>query len=109
MIRLVAEALAADHYDCVAPALRQADERLAAGWRPWSLHASMMDAVRNPGKWSFEASAASTKPSKASSKRKRTVRPDEELPGPQDARETLGALLRLRLSRASSAAALAAL
>ncbi|MFB9992052.1 hypothetical protein ACFFLM_08775 [Deinococcus oregonensis] len=105
----VAEALAADHPDRVAPALRQVDERLAAGWKPRSLAASVVDAVRNPSKWGFGVAEAPSKPSKAAPKRKRTASSEEELPGPQDARETLGVLLRLRLSRAPSAAALAAL
>ncbi|UQN10659.1 replication initiator protein A [Deinococcus sp. QL22] len=107
--RPVAEALAADHPDRVAPALRQVDERLAAGWKPRSLAASVVDAVRNPSKWGFGVGEAPSKPSKAAPKRKRTASAEEDLPGPQDARETLGVLLRLRLSRAPSAAALAAL
>ena len=48
--RPVAEALAADHPERIAPALRVIDERLRSGWKPRSLAASVVDAVCNPAK-----------------------------------------------------------
>lgn len=51
--RPVSESLAADHPDRVRPAIRAVDERLTSDWKPRSLPASLVDAVRNPAKWGY--------------------------------------------------------
>jgi len=56
--RPVSEALAADHPNRIEPALTVIEERLASGWKPRSMAASVVDAVRNPAKWGYAASPA---------------------------------------------------
>lgn len=103
--RPVAEALAADHPQRIAPALRVIDERLATGWKPRSLAASVVDAVRNPQKWGY---AAPDSPAKPPAKRKTRKRAQEEEETPSDPRETANVLLRLKLGRTPSREALQA-
>lgn len=109
--RPVAEALAADHPERIHPVLRQIDGRLTTGWQPRSLAASVVDAVRDPEKWGVGLSAPAKSASRVPKnlkKRKASADGGEEAPAPA-LRETVLVLLRLRLGRAPSAAALAAL
>lgn len=100
--RPVAEALAADHPERVGAALNVIDERLGTGWKPRSLAASVVDAVRNPAKWGYGVQTADKKISKPS-KAKKAQETSQEVPA--DPRQTALVLLRLKLGRAPSAAA----
>ena len=93
--RPVAEALAADHPQRVQAALRMVDQRLVTGWKPRSLPASVVDAVRNPKKWGY---AAPDSPVEAPAKKKVV----EEAEAPLDPRETALAFLKLHLRRPAS-------
>ena len=104
--RPVAEALAADHPQRVMPALRIIDERLQTGWKPRSLAASVVDAVRNPAKWGY---AASESPKKVPAQKPRTKKAQEVNEPPSQPRETALVMLKLKLGRAPSPAALQAL
>lgn len=99
--RPVAEALAADHPERVAPALRVIDQRLSTGWKPRSLAASVVDAVRNPAKWGYAAGKAALPGPK-----KKKAQDVEDVP--VDPRQTVLVLLRLKLNRAPSSGAVAA-
>ena len=103
--RPVAEALAADHPERVVPALKTIDERLSTGWKPRSLAASLVDAVRNPGKWGYAAQSTSKKALPAVKRKKFH---DDTHDVPADPRETILVLLRLKLGRAPSGSAVAA-
>jgi plasmid replication initiation protein len=103
--RPVAEALAADHPQRITPALRVIDERLRTGWKPRSLAASVVDAVRNPSKWGYEGAHS---PVKAPVKKSKAS-PAQPVPEPAaDPKETALILLKLKLGRSPSAAALEA-
>ncbi|GHG10510.1 hypothetical protein GCM10017783_23700 [Deinococcus piscis] len=104
--RPVAEALAADHPLRIRPALKVVDERLATGWKPRSLAASIVDAIRNPKKWGYVASESAVK---APEKKKAGKRSSEDVEAPSDPRETAMTILGLHLRRAPSDAAIKAL
>ena len=106
--RPVAETLAADHPDRIRLALRIIDERLTGGWKPRSLAASIVDAVRNPKKWGYMAADAPESPRKATVKRKPPKEPEPESEHAQDPRGTSLVLLKLHLGRAVSSKAIAA-
>lgn len=94
--RPVAETLAADHPQRIHLALRMIDQRLSTGWKPRSLAASVVDAVRNPKKWGYEAPDS---PVKAPTKREPEKETPEERPDPRD---TALVFLKLHLRRAVS-------
>ncbi len=97
--RPVAEALAADHPQRITPALRVIDERLQSGWKPRSLAASVVDAVRNPVKWGYKAPE---QPGKAPAA-KRAGKKAAEDPAPASRPvETVLILLKFKLGRAPS-------
>ena len=104
--RPVAEALAADHPSRIKPALRVVDERLNTGWKPRSLAASIVDAVRNPKKWGY---AASESHEKAPSKVIKGKQTKDEAETPSEPRETVLTFLKLHLRRLPSDQALEAL
>lgn len=104
--RPVAEALAADHPTRITPALNIIDERLQTGWKPRSLAASVVDAVRNPDKWGYSAPEGH---GKAPLKKIRGSRPVEPVAAPSSPRETALVLLKLKLGRPPSEMALAQL
>ena len=104
--RPVAEALAADHPQRITPALRIIDERLKTGWKPRSLAASVVDAVRNPAKWGY---AAAEKPVKAPANRRTGKKAREDAAPPSTPVETILVLLKLKLGRAPSAQAVEAI
>ncbi|GAA4001814.1 hypothetical protein GCM10022631_10460 [Deinococcus rubellus] len=95
--RPVAESLAADHPDRVRPAIQSVDERLGSGWKPRSLPASLVDAVRNPTKWGY--TPAPEKVKKGPTKVRPTSDPPPE---PLDPRAALLSSLKLKLRRALS-------
>jgi len=95
--RPVAETLAADHPRRVVPALKTVDERLGSGWKPRSLPASVVDAVRNPIKWGYAETGGPVIPVPVRKPRKAAV--EEEA---RDPRETILVMLRLKLGRAPS-------
>lgn len=97
--RPVAETLAADHPQRIHSALRVVDERLHTGWKPRSLPASIVDAVRNPRKWGYAAPDA---PVKAPVKRAAGNKTPEPPEPPTDPRSTALTILKLLLRRAPS-------
>lgn len=103
--RPVAETLASDHPQRIPVALKLIDERLATGWKPRSISASVVDAVRNPGKWGYAAPQAATE---APPKPRKGVKPIIEAEAPTDPRETIVVLLKLKLGRSPSAEAVRA-
>ena len=103
--RPVAESLAADHPERVVSALQVIDERLATGWKPRSMAASVVDAVRNPAKWGYGVAAEKKIPKGARVRKAQDASQDI----PADPRQTVLVLLRLKLGRAPSVAALAAI
>lgn len=98
----VAASLSADHPERIYPAIRTVEEKLASGWKPRSLPASLVDAIRNPNKWGYVA------PTTATARKQKAPRPILEDP-PLDPRETVRSLLRVRLGRAPREGALKAL
>ena len=100
--RPVAESLSADHPDRIRAAMKAVDERLASGWKPRSVAASLVDAIRNPDKWGLAAKAP-VKARKAPATKKRTPSPQ---PSELDPREALASLLRVQLKRPVSPLAL---
>ncbi|ACO47397.2 replication initiator protein A [Deinococcus deserti] len=96
--RPVAETLAADYPERVTPAISVIEERLKGGWRPRSVSAALVDAIRNPEKWGYTPPPSRHGPKAASV-------PQPALHSPQEAeplttpRETARTLLRLRLGR----------
>lgn len=101
----VAASLSADHPERIYPALRCVEEKLGSGWKPRSLPAAIVDAVRNPGKWGYAAQEITPVPTKQS--RKKKEQKAEVAEAPLDPRETVRNLLKLRL-RAESTVALRA-
>ena len=102
--RPVAESLSADHPDRVRPAIRAVDERLTSGWKPRSLPASLVDAVRNPAKWGYAAAPVKVKKGPA------RPLPDSDPPEePLDPRAVILSTLKLKLKRSPSPMALDAL
>lgn len=95
--RPVAESLAADHPERIDPALRVVDARLAEGWKPRNLGASVVDAVRNPAKWGYALPSSRPPPASLRSPRARTGAPEDTSPDPV---ELARALLRVKLGRA---------
>ncbi|THF69837.1 plasmid replication initiator protein [Deinococcus sp. Arct2-2] len=91
--RPVAEALAADHPTRIWPALQTIDQRLGGGWRPRSLAAAVVDAVRNPDKWGF----AATEPPKQPVKKAAKLPVSPPMPEP-DLRASVTMLLKVRLT-----------
>ncbi|WP_019010867.1 replication initiator protein A [Deinococcus aquatilis] len=100
--RPVAEALAADHPQRIVPALRVIDERLGTGWKPRSIPASVVDAIRNPGKWGY---AVTDNVSKAPARSKAGSSEGAMDDLPSKPRETARVLLKLKLGRVPSVAA----
>lgn len=104
--RPVAETLASDHPQRIPVALKLIDERLATGWKPRSLSASAVDAVRNPAKWGY------THPKEASDaapKTRKRVKPIVDVEQPPDPKATVLVMLKLKLGRAPSSGAVKAL
>lgn len=101
----VAASLSADHPERIYPALRCVEEKLDSGWKPRSLPAAIVDAVRNPGKWGYAAQEVSRAAPRKAPARK-AVNAEE---APLDPKDTVRSLLRVRLSRSPSPAALSAL
>lgn len=101
----VAASLSADHPERIYPALRCVEEKLDSGWKPRSLPAAIVDAVRNPGKWGYAAQEVSRAVPRKAPARK-AVNAEE---APLDPKDTVRSLLRVRLSRSPSPAALSAL
>ena len=98
--RPVSETLASDHPQRIQVALKLIDERLATGWKPRSLSASVVDAVRNPIKWGY----ASPKEAKVTPpKVRKSVKPIIDAEEPSDPKATVLVLLKLKLGRAPSA------
>lgn len=100
----VAEALAGQHPERVLPALRVVEERLATGWKPRSVAAAVVDAVRDPAKWGYLATPPKAKAAAEKAKPKR-----EEEPPPPPAKEVAISFLKMRLGRPPSLYAQAAL
>lgn len=97
--RPVAESLAADHPQRIRLALRMVNERLQTGWKPRSLPASIVDAVRNPKKWGY---AAPESHAKAPPRKSKGNRANEDSQALYDPRETALVMLRLHLGQAPS-------
>ncbi|GAA3998927.1 hypothetical protein GCM10022631_07130 [Deinococcus rubellus] len=95
--RPVAESLAADHPDRVRPAIQSVDERLTSGWKPRSLAASLVDAVRNPAKWGYAVAPEKVKKGPA-----KVRHGSDPLPEPLDPREVILSSLKLKLKRLPS-------
>lgn len=95
--RPVAESLAADHPERIDPALRLVDARLAEGWKPRNLGASVVDAVRNPVKWGYVLPPT---PVPASRSRRQALPASEPEDTASDPTELARALLRVKLNRA---------
>ena len=102
--RPVAESLSADHPDRVRPAIRAVDERLTSGWKPRSLPASLVDAVRNPAKWGYAAAPVKVKKGPA-----KPLPDSDPPPEPLDPRAVILSTLKLKLKRSPSPMALDAL
>jgi len=102
--RPVAESLTADHPERIAPALQAINERLTSGWKPRSVPASTVDAVRNPDKWGYASAPVKAR------KRPARVAVDPEPPTPlPDPRAVILSALKLKLKRAPSPMAIEAL
>ncbi|WP_135230613.1 replication initiator protein A [Deinococcus fonticola] len=91
--RPVAESLSADYPERIPTAVRLVEEKIAAGWKARSLSASLVDAVKEPGKWGY---AAPQKDVKAPPKKKQTVTPDE---APLDLKTVVESLMKVKLGR----------
>ncbi|WP_104992305.1 replication initiator protein A [Deinococcus sp. NW-56] len=105
----VAATLSADYPERVRPALHAVEFRMQGGWKPRSLAAAVVDAVKNPEKYGYALPDA---PPVVKRKRQAKPRPDAAVPGhdvPSDPRELVRSLLRVKLKREASAAALQAL
>lgn len=92
----VAASLAADHPERVLPAIRAVEEKLNSGWKPRSLPASLVDAVRNPGKWGYADTQQAVKP------RARKAQPSEPQQPVADLKTVVESLIKVKLGRALS-------
>ena len=101
VIRSVAEDLASSYPQRIPLALRALDAKMQTGWRPRSIAASIVDAVRNPKKWDYiDPDTVSEKP-KAARKPARAV--EAETPLSDAAKVTMILnLLRVKLGRPAS-------
>lgn len=107
--RPVAEALVADHPERIRPAVRAVRQRLDEGYRPRSLAATLVDAVRNPEKYDTRTGEASVTPTRARVKVQAEPQP---VLLPLSREESLGmirSILRVKLGRAPRGEALAKL
>jgi len=111
--RPVAEALAAEHPDRIAPATARVRQRIQAGYKPRSQSGMVVDAVRNPEK--YDVLLAET-PSSSAVKAPNAGRVLPKLPNeeaaPMTAEEQVGfirTMLKVKLSRPMKADAQAAL
>ncbi|GHF57766.1 plasmid replication initiation protein [Deinococcus metalli] len=97
--RPVAEALVTDHPDRIRPAVKAVRQRLEEGYRPRSLAATMVDAVRNPEKYDVRSSAPNAVPTLPRVKAQPEPQP---LLLPLNREESLGmvrSILRVKLGR----------
>lgn len=104
----VAATLSADYPERVRPAIHAVEFRIQGGWKPRSLPSAIVDAIKNPEKWGYALPAA---PPAAQRPRRPRGKPAamEDPPAPVDPRETVRMLLRVKLKREPSDAALSAL
>lgn len=100
----VAAALSADHPERIYPALRAIEEKLASGWKPRSLPASIVTAIREPENWGYLSQEVL--PPAPRKPRKKVV--PEAPQEPIDPKDTVRNMIRLGLRRAPSAAAIRA-
>ena len=97
--RPVAEALVTDHPDRIRPAVKAVRQRINEGYRPRSLAATMVDAVRNPEKYDVRSAVTNTVPTKARAKAQPEPQP---VLLPLNREELLGmvrSILRVKLGR----------
>ena len=108
--RPVAEALVADHPERIRTAVEAVKQRLDTGYKPRSVAATLVDAVRHPEKYDVlprQAQASSKKTGTAKTKRE-----DQPVLLPLSREESLGmvrSLLRVKLGRPPHAETVAAL
>lgn len=105
----VAATLSADYPERVRPAIQAVEFRMQGGWKPRSLPATLVDAIKNPQKYEYALPATSPEPPR---KRRSGSRQDPPTPPPEapaDPREAVRIMLRLKLKREPSAAAVQAL
>ncbi|WP_345462421.1 replication initiator protein A [Deinococcus carri] len=98
----VAATLSADYPERVLPAIRAVEHRVESGWKPRSLSAAVVDAIKNPTKWEYatQLSAAPETPPKKRARRTASPQPDQDQVA--DPRETARMLFRVKLNRAPS-------
>ena len=109
--RPVAEALVAEHPDRIREVVKAVELRMAQGFKPRSLGATMVDAVRNPDKYIASAPALQPVPSVPRAKTRKSPEPQPILL-PLSQHESLGMvsnILKVKLGRAPHAAVLAKL
>lgn len=99
--RPVAESLSADYPERIRSAIGLVEEKTRTGWKPRSLSAAVVDAVKEPSKWGY---AAPEKTKKAPVKR-RGVEKEAEPPQPTT-REVIDSLIKVKLGRPLSPMAL---
>ena len=95
----LAEALVTDHPDRIRPAVKAVRQRINEGYRPRSLAATMVDAVRNPEKYDVRSAVTNTVPTKARAKAQPEPQP---VLLPLNREELLGmvrSILRVKLGR----------
>ncbi|MFB9994831.1 hypothetical protein ACFFLM_23045 [Deinococcus oregonensis] len=98
VVPAVAASLSAAHPDRIMPAIRRVEARVGTGWKPRSLPASIVDAVKDPEKWEY-AEVPAQRPKTARKRSAATVKvfsPPEPVYTPQ---ETVLSLLRVKLNR----------
>nr|WP_246363451.1 replication initiator protein A [Deinococcus budaensis] len=105
VVPAVAASVSADHPERVMPALRAVEQRVQGGWKPRSLSAAIVDAIKNPEKWEY-APQTPLKPPKG---KRAAPRPAEAPEAPADPRGAAQVMLKLKLKRDPSPLALDAL
>jgi plasmid replication initiation protein len=105
----VAATLSADYPERVHPAIQAVEFRMQGGWKPRSLAATLVDAIKNPEKYEYTLPDKPTlprRPRQGGPRKTALATPPEES---SDPRETVRFLLRVKLKREASPAALRAL
>lgn len=91
--RPVAESLSADYPERIPTAVRLIEEKAASGWKPRSFSASLVDAVKEPGKWGYAAPQKAVKPPA-----RKVKAPEPELPA-LGLRDVVESLVKVKLGR----------
>ncbi|WP_216320678.1 plasmid replication initiator protein [Deinococcus aestuarii] len=94
VVPAVAASVSADHPERIMPAIQAVEHRVQGGWKPRSLSAAIVDAIKNPQKWEYAPQEPLPSPRK-----ERAPRPAPAQETAADPRGAVAVMLKLKLKR----------